>query len=119
VAAHVLNLELQLLLGALLGALRGALVSDAMHRQCHCHCRARVRSYLEGEMLEEVCGSVCPVRLGAAASIDPHADGRRLGPRRVLGSDLRHGVNCSRNSSARVRPTVKPLERVVDSVLEP
>jgi hypothetical protein len=78
-----------------------------------------VGPYLEGEMLEEVRGAVGLVRLCAAAGVDPHADRRRLGPRGVLGSDLRHRVNCSPARSSGGRPTVKPLERVVDSVLEP
>lgn len=76
-------------------------------------------SYLERKVLEEVCGSVGLVRLSAAAGVDPDTDGRRLGPRGVLGRDLRGGVNCSRGSCAELGRTVKPLDRVVDSVLEP
>jgi hypothetical protein len=76
-------------------------------------------SYLEGKVLEEVRGSVRPVCLCAATSIDPYTDGRSLGPRRVLGSDLRHRVNWCPDSSASVQPTVKPFLRVVDSVFAP
>ena len=76
-------------------------------------------SYLERKVLEEVCGSVGPVCLGTAAGIDPDTDGRRLGPRGVLGRDLRGGVNGGRGSCAELVRTVKPLDRVVDSVLEP
>jgi hypothetical protein len=50
-------------------------------------------TYLEGKVLKKVRGSVGLVRLCAASSIDPHTDGRSLGPGRVLGSDLRHRVN--------------------------
>jgi hypothetical protein len=82
----------------------------------HCHC---VCPYLEGKVLEEVCRSVRPVCLCAAASVDPNTDGRRLGPRGVLGSDLRRGVNCSPDSSREARHTVKPLPSVVDSVFAP
>jgi hypothetical protein len=75
--------------------------------------------YLEGKVLEEVRSSVRPVRLCAATSIDPYTDGRGLGPRGVLGSDLRHRVNCCPDSSASVQHTVKPFLRVVDSVFAP
>ncbi len=75
--------------------------------------------YLEGKVLEEVRGSIGLVRLSARTGIDPHADGRRLGPWRVLGSDLRKRVNCSPDVSPTVVHTVKPLLRVVLSVLEP
>ena len=80
--AHVFYLELQLLLCALLGALLPASAAA---------CRLRLalgRPYLESKVLEEVCSSVGLIRLRAAASIDPHADGRCLGPRGVLGSNL-------------------------------
>jgi hypothetical protein len=91
-AAHVFYLELELLLGALLGSLFSILAPFSFV--------TLVRSpYLEGKVLQEVCGSVRLVCLGAAAGIDPNTDGRRLGPRRVLGSDLRKQVNCSPCSS--------------------
>jgi hypothetical protein len=65
--------------------------------------------YLERKVLQEVGSAVGLVRLGAASSIDPYTDRRRLGPWGVLGSDLRrHGGH-----------TVKPLPRVVDSVFAP
>jgi len=63
VAAHVLDLELELRLGALLGA-------------------------LEGQVLEEVCGTVGLVGLGARTGIDPDTDGAGLGVGRVLSRDL-------------------------------
>lgn len=75
--------------------------------------------YLEGKVLEKVRGSVGLVRLCAAAGIDPHTDGRRLGPRGVLGSDLRIAVNCSPQRPSSAGHTVKPFFSVVDSVLEP
>ena len=62
-AAHVLDLELELRLGALLGA-------------------------LEGQVLEEVCGTVGLVGLGARTGIDPDTDGAGLGVGRVLSRDL-------------------------------
>jgi len=52
-AAHVLNLELQLALAALLRTLKG-------------------------EVLQEVRGTVGPVGLGSASSIYPHSDSRSL-----------------------------------------
>jgi hypothetical protein len=75
--------------------------------------------YLESKVLQEVCGSVRLVCLCAASGIDPHTDGRGLGPWGVLGSDLRRGVNCSPDSSERAGHTVKPFPRVVDSVFAP
>lgn len=81
--------------------------------------RQRMEAYLESKVLEEVCGSVGLVRLSTAAGIDPHADGRGLGPWRVLGRDLREGVNGRSLRCVELARTVKPLERVVDSVLEP
>lgn len=78
-----------------------------------------VAAYLESKVLEEVCRSVGLVGLSAAAGVDPHTDGRCLGPWRVLGRDLRGGVNGSSGSCRGGVRTVKPLERVVDSVLEP
>jgi hypothetical protein len=62
------------------------------------HATAIGCAYLEGKVLEEVGSAVGPVRLGAASSIDPNTDSRRLGPRGVLGSDLRRRVNCSPES---------------------
>jgi hypothetical protein len=63
VAAHVLDLELELRLAALGGA-------------------------LEGQVLEEVCGTIGLVGLGARTSVDPDTDGAGLGVRRVLSRDL-------------------------------
>lgn len=85
----------------------------------HRHPTLGVSPYLEGKVLEEVGGSVGLVGLSARAGIDPHTDGRCLGPWGVLGSDLRGRVNCSPGVSDRSAHTVKPLLRVVLSVLEP
>jgi len=112
-ATHVFYLELELLLGALRGSLYPN-VSPSPHPS-----PLSLSPYLERKVLQEVCGSVRLVRLCAAAGVDPNTDGRRLGPRGVLGSDLHTGVNCIAQSSRGVRRTVKPLLRVVDSVLEP
>lgn len=81
VATHVLDLELELLLGALLGAL--CTIVSAPSTQ-----EVSVASYLEGKVLQEVRGAIGLIRLGAAAGVDPHADGRGLSPGRVLGGDL-------------------------------
>lgn len=62
VRAEVLDLELEAVLGALPGA-------------------------LERHVLEEVRNARGRRRLGARASVDPDADGRRLGVRRRLGRD--------------------------------
>jgi hypothetical protein len=70
VAAHVLDLELELRLGALLGS-------------------------LEGQVLEEVCGTVGLVGLGARAGIDPDTNSAGLGVGRVLGCDLEVMLSAS------------------------
>lgn len=80
VAAHVLDLELQLVLGSLRSTL--LFQSAPIFRY------VRRVSDLEGEVLEEVCGAVGLVSLGPGAGINPHADGRSLRPWRVLGRDL-------------------------------
>lgn len=51
-------------------------------------------------MLEEVRGAVIFVSLGSGTGVNPHADGRRLRPRRVLGSNLvnRGSVEASRDT---------------------
>lgn len=46
------------------------------------------RLYLEGKVLEEMCGAIGLVCFCSASSINPDADRRRLRPRRVFGSDL-------------------------------
>jgi hypothetical protein len=112
-AAHVLNLELQLLLCALLGSLCQH-VSRPLPSAAIGTC-----PYLESKVLQEVCRSIGLFCLGAAASIDPDTDGGGLSPRGVLGSDLRRLVNCSPDSSYVLWHTVKPFLRVVDSVLDP
>jgi hypothetical protein len=43
---------------------------------------------LEGQMLKEVGSAVGLVRLGARASVNPHANSGCLGPGGVLGSNL-------------------------------
>lgn len=110
---HIFYLKLQLLLCSLLRSLSPS-ISIRPYSIAVMMC-----PYLESKVLQEVCCSVGPVGLRAASGIDPDADGRRLSPWRVLGSDLRKGVNCSPHSCQKVRHTVKPLVRVVDSVLEP
>jgi hypothetical protein len=70
-------------------------------------------------VLEEVGSAVGLVGLGTAAGVNPHADGRCLGPWGVLGSDLRNHVNGRPRSAQGGGPTVKPLLSVVDSVLVP
>lgn len=44
--------------------------------------------YLEGQMLEEVRGAVVLVSLGTGSRVDPNANGRGLGPWRMLSGDL-------------------------------
>lgn len=82
--------------------------------------------YLEGQVLEEVRGAVGLVGLGPRPGIDPDADGRRLGPRRVLGGDLRVGESACRAIGALFRSigahtdnkrTVRPFFNVVVCVL--
>jgi hypothetical protein len=95
VATHVLDLKLELRLGALLGA-------------------------LEGQVLEEVCGTIGLVGLGARTGIDPDTDGAGLGVGRVLSRDLMgvwsaedaRMIVLRANGAGMVR-TVKPLLRVV------
>lgn len=59
--------------------------------------RGRIASrYLEGKMLEEVCGAVGLLCLCSGAGIDPHADGRGLRIRGVLGSDLAVSIDISK-----------------------
>jgi hypothetical protein len=75
-------------------------------------------------MLEEVGGAVGLGGLGAGAGIDPHADGRGLGIRRVLGRDLERAMRVS-DGRARANAnwgrewqlTVRPFLSVVVSVL--
>jgi hypothetical protein len=74
-ATHVLNLELELRLAALRGA-------------------------LEGQVLEEVCGSIGLVGLGARAGIDPDTDGAGLGVGGVLSRDLRGMWSAGRTATA-------------------
>jgi hypothetical protein len=81
VSAHVLNLKLQLVLGALVGALN-IFIRRSLRRL-----RLRV-SDLEGEVLEEVRGSVGLVSLCPATGIDPHADRGGLSPWRVISGNL-------------------------------
>lgn len=92
--AHVLDFQLQLVLGSLVGALRPhqylasvdlkPLIGSGM--------------YLEGQVLKEVRRAVGLVGFGPASGVDPHADGRGLSPWLVLGRDLR-----------RVSRTAQPL----------
>lgn len=78
---HVLNLELQLVLGSLVGTLA--------HCQQTCNPRIPVvYPYLESKVLKEVRSSVRLVGLCPATGIDPHTNGRGLSPWRVLGRNL-------------------------------
>ena len=82
VAAHVLDLKLQLVLCPLRGTLfresePSVGCSENMIRAVAG--AGEADPYLEGEMLEEVGGAVGLGGLGAGAGIDPHADGRGLG----------------------------------------
>lgn len=43
--------------------------------------------YLEGQVLQEVCGAICFCRLCPRTGINPHANGGGLGVGRVLGGD--------------------------------
>ena len=82
--AHVFYLELQLLLRTLLGSL--------FHHQFSVLSQLQIASpYLEGKVLQEMCGAIGLVRLRATSGIDPHTNCRGLRPRRVLGSDLQTG----------------------------
>jgi hypothetical protein len=83
VSAHVLDLELQLLLCSLRGPLRTVSASHLVYQ-------SRVSTNLEGEMLEKVCSAIALVRFRATSSIDPHAYRRCLGPGRVLGGNLQN-----------------------------
>ena len=106
-SSHVLNLELELVLCTITGALNT--LEEFSVRQ-------RALVYLEGQMFHEMSRAICCVCFGSASSIDPHSHSRGLSPWRVLGRDLDKsdtllsgGVNGC---------TVKPLDNVVDSVLE-
>lgn len=71
-------------------------------------------------MLQEVRGSVGLVSLCPATGIDPHADSRGLSPWRVFRSDLNpvsHDPTRLQTPMQSIR-TVKPLERVVDWVVD-
>jgi hypothetical protein len=79
VAAHVLDLELELRLAALGGS-------------------------LEGQVLEEVCGTIGLVGLGARTSVDPDTDGAGLGVGRVLGRNLleERSADCAAAEELRI-----------------
>jgi len=70
VATHVLDLQLELRLRALLGT-------------------------FEGEMLEEMGGTVGAVGLGARTSVNPYTDSAGLRVWGVLGCDLSRHVRIS------------------------
>ena len=73
--------------------------------------------HLEGKMLKEVGSSVSFICFGSRTGIDPDTDSRGLSPGRVFCSDLYfHELDVVvRNRFSML--TVKPLERVVLSVL--
>ena len=78
-------------------------------------------------MLEEVRGAIGLIRFGSRTGIDPHANGRRLRIRRVLGSDLSKSrvsnmaiggtMNANWVGSGNGELTVSPFLRVVLCVL--
>ena len=78
-AAHVLDLELELRLAALGGA-------------------------LEGQVLEEVCGTIGLVGLGARTGVNPDTDGAGLGVGRVLSRDLlgERSADCAATEGQRI-----------------
>lgn len=76
------------------------------------------KKYLESKVLKEVRGSVGLVSLCPAAGIDPHANSRGLGPWGVLSGDLRPVSDLAKRLSILDFRTVKPLERVVDWVVD-
>ena len=83
VSTHVLNLELQLVLGTLVGTLVN--VSNRIPSF-----ELSVNPYLESKVLQEVRGSVGLVSLCPATGIDPDTNGGGLSPWGVLSSDLNH-----------------------------
>lgn len=88
-------------------------------RQCHGAGEGGV--YLEGQVLEEVCGAVGLLGLCPGAGVYPHANGRRLCVWGVLGGDLRGRTRLSvtRRADRMVvgARTVRPFFRVVVWVL--
>lgn len=67
-------------------------------------------------MLEEVCGSIRRIGFCPASRINPHANRRCLGPRRVLSRNLQNiSIDLSPWQQQQCL-TVKPFERVVDWV---
>lgn len=85
-ATHVLNLEFQLMLGSLGGTLM--LLLDVAIVNCSIFI-----TYLEGQVLEKVSGTVGLVRLSTGAGIDPHTNSRGLGPGGVIGGNLERGIS--------------------------
>ena len=75
--------------------------------------------YLEGEVLKEVRGTIGLVGLCPRTGIDPHADGRRLGIRRVLGGNLHQlaSARYGRSYPGGQLLTVRPFFKVVVWVL--
>lgn len=89
---HVLDLELQLLLGPLASSLSTERLPVSLLRSPW---RAPSsislgsgRSHFEGQVFKEVGGAVGLGGLCAGAGVDPHADRRGLRIGGVLGSDL-------------------------------
>jgi hypothetical protein len=81
VTTHILDFQLQLLLRSVACALNPwlALTSPL--------CRS-IELYLEGKMFQEVSGAIGLVCFRPRSSINPHTDRRRLGPWRMLCSNL-------------------------------
>jgi hypothetical protein len=59
-------------------------------------------SYLEGKVLEEVCGAIGLIRLGARSGVDPDTDSGRLSPGRVLRGNLDVSISSRPTTRARL-----------------
>lgn len=81
VSTHVLDFQLQLLLCTVAGTLAFLLAPIETWFM-------PIESYLEREMLQKVSCAIGPVRLCPRSSINPHTNRRRLGPWRMLRSNL-------------------------------
>ena len=111
-ATHVLNLELQLVLRSIAGALQ--LTSQLLQS-----CRSGwFIPNLECEMLQKVSCAIGVVRLCPRSSINPDSNCRCLCPWRVLRSNLSL-ISRYFTELLLFSLTVKPLDRVVVSVLTP
>lgn len=106
VRTHVLNLELQLVLGSLVGTLT--------HCQQACIPRISViYPYLESKVLEEVRSSVRLVGLCPATGIDPHTNGRGLSPWRVLSRNLVPHISILANQLETISRVINAYRKAV------